>query len=113
MSDIITITPKAEERIKQYLEDEARKHGREPSEYKLRVALQGGGCAGFQYKFDPTDKVEETDTVIKQGDLEIVVDAASKMYIQGSTIDYSFMNGLQVNNPNAKGTCGCGISFNV
>jgi iron-sulfur cluster insertion protein len=83
---------------------------------KLRVFVTGGGCSGFQYGFSFDEAVAEDDTVIDKDGVQVLVDALSIQYLQGSLVDYE--EGLQgskfsVSNPNAKTTCGCGASFSV
>jgi iron-sulfur cluster insertion protein len=81
----------------------------------FRVYIEGGGCSGFQYGFT-FDSQREGDTRISAGGVEVLVDPQSAMYVTGSTLD--FVEGLTgagfvVRNPNASGSCGCGMSFSV
>lgn len=78
----------------------------------LRVYVHGGGCSGFQYGF-AVDEPTEEDTVI---DDLVSVDSLSYSYVVGSTLDYKediMGSQFQLSNPNAVGTCGCGVSFTV
>ncbi len=78
----------------------------------LRVYVHGGGCSGFQYGFSIEEKTDD-DTVI---DNLVLVDSLSYSYVVGSTLDYKediMGSTFQLNNPNAVGTCGCGVSFTV
>ena len=78
----------------------------------VRVYVEGGGCSGFQYGFK-IDTIQEDDTVIED---MMVVDSLSYSYIVGSTVDYKkdiMGSQFQITNPNAVGTCGCGVSFTV
>lgn len=78
----------------------------------VRVYVTGGGCSGFQYGFS-VDEAQPDDTIVE--DL-ILIDSLSYSYLVGSTLDYKIdiMGSLfQLTNPNATGTCGCGISFTV
>ena len=78
----------------------------------VRVYVTGGGCSGFQYGFS-IDEQQPDDTIVE--DL-ILIDSLSYSYLVGSTLDYKIdiMGSLfQLTNPNATGTCGCGISFTV
>ncbi len=81
----------------------------------LRVFVQGGGCSGFQYGFT-FDEKRESDNVMEQDGITIVVDPQSAMYLKDSKVDYveDFRGaGFAVQNPNATGGCGCGKSFNA
>ncbi len=79
----------------------------------LRVAVKGGGCAGYQYSLDFSNKLD-TDFEIIQDGLKIYVDPISSMFLEGTIIDYTIGlsgTGFKFSNPNAKTTCGCGSSF--
>lgn len=105
----VALTPKAVEMVKITREQE----GIDPS-HGLRIAVRGGGCSGFEYALDYEGEARETDWVYEQSGLTVYVDSVSARYLQGTTIDYVFgMNGagFKFNNPQAKGTCGCGSSF--
>lgn len=106
----ITVSPRAAAKIAELVADEGN-----PS-LKLRVYVSGGGCAGFQYGFSFEEAVEEDDSVIHAGSVDVVIDALSYPYLAGSELDYT--EGLegakfQVRNPNASTTCGCGSSFSI
>lgn len=80
----------------------------------LRLSVEGGGCSGFQYKFDLPADPRPDDTVVAEGQAQLLVDAVSLPYLLGSEID--FVDDLigasfQVRNPNATASCGCGTSF--
>jgi iron-sulfur cluster assembly protein len=82
----------------------------------LRVAVKGGGCSGLMYNLSIDDNAADTDLVITSGDVRIVVDKKSKLFLHGLTLDYTMgLNGkgFVFSNPNAKATCGCGESFTV
>jgi iron-sulfur cluster assembly accessory protein len=86
----------------------------EPGAQKLRIAIKGGGCAGFEYEFTPVPCEEEGDFVFNAGRARVVVDPVSAQYLTGSTLDYvqeSFSAKFVLKNPNATTTCGCGKSF--
>jgi iron-sulfur cluster assembly accessory protein len=105
----VALTPKAVEMVKITRDQEGidASHG-------LRIAVRGGGCSGFEYALDYEGEARETDWVYEQSGLTVYVDSVSARYLQGTTIDYVFgMNGagFKFNNPQAKGTCGCGSSF--
>lgn len=85
-------------------------------ELKLRVFVQGGGCSGFQYGFTFDDVVNDDDTTIDKGGVQLLVDPMSFQYLVGAEIDYKDdLEGAQfvIRNPNASTTCGCGSSFTI
>ena len=89
---------------------------REPSDAKLRVAVNGGGCSGFQYVFDFDSSKGQDDILIEKDGARVLIDSASLELLQGSQIDYvTEMVGasFQIRNPNATTSCGCGNSFSV
>jgi iron-sulfur cluster assembly protein len=82
---------------------------------RIRVGVRGGGCTGFTYVFEWADEVKPTDSEFKaEGhDIGIVVDPKSLVFLGGMTLDYvrgMMGHGFKFNNPNAKGSCGCGES---
>ena len=82
---------------------------------RIRVGVRGGGCTGFTYVFEWADEPKPTDKEFKgpDGDLGIVVDPKSLVYLGGMTLDFvkgMMGHGFKFNNPNAKGACGCGES---
>lgn len=82
----------------------------------LRVAVQGGGCSGFQYVFELVDHAEADDLVVALDGAEAVVDDISIPFLKGAVIDFvDELAGAEfrVRNPNAKSSCGCGVSFSV
>ncbi|SNS44474.1 Iron-sulfur cluster assembly accessory protein [Sphingomonas laterariae] len=82
----------------------------------LRLAVDGGGCAGFQYRFGLSDVVEPDDMVKERDGATLVVDPMSLDLLAGSAVDYVESLGgaaFQVTNPNAASGCGCGSSFSV
>ena len=107
----VTLTPKAVEMVKITRDQE----GIEPS-HGLRIAVRGGGCSGFEYALDFESETRDNDWVYEQSGLTIYIDAVSARYLQGTNIDYvlgSAGAGFKFNNPQARGTCGCGSSFAV
>ena len=107
----VLMTPKAVEMVKITREQEgiAATHG-------LRIAVRGGGCSGFEYALDFENEARDNDWVYEQSGLTIYVDAVSARYLEGTTIDYVMGMagaGFKFNNPQARGTCGCGSSFTV
>jgi iron-sulfur cluster assembly accessory protein len=105
----ITLSPAAARRLHAISERDGR-----PT--MLRVAVDGGGCSGFQYRFDLVDSAEEDDLMIERDGAAAVVDVVSLALLKGSEID--FVDDLsaaefRVRNPNAKSSCGCGVSFSI
>ena len=82
----------------------------------FRLAVEGGGCAGFQYRFGLADKVEADDTAAVQDGVTLVVDEVSLDLVRGSAVDFVENLGgasFQVTNPQAASGCGCGTSFSI
>ena len=82
---------------------------------RIRVGVRGGGCTGFTYVFEWADEIKPTDKEFKgpDGKIGIVVDPKSLVYLGGMTLDFvrgMMGHGFKFNNPNAKGSCGCGES---
>ena len=106
---LISLTPVAAAKIRDLLAEET------DASLVLRVAIQGGGCSGFQYGLG-FDNVAEGDVELSLEGVAIVVDPISAPYLRGTTID--FLNtiqesGFKIDNPNAVSSCGCGHSFQV
>ncbi|MFK8251488.1 iron-sulfur cluster insertion protein ErpA [Ancylobacter terrae] len=103
----VDVTDRAARRIAEILKDE-------PAASVLRVSVEGGGCSGFQYKFDITRERAEDDIVIDRAGATVVIDPMSLEYMAGSHID--FVDDLigasfKIANPHATASCGCGTSF--
>jgi len=82
----------------------------------LRLAVDGGGCAGFQYRFELADGVADDDRVTVRDGVRLVVDSVSHDLLDGSAVDFVESLGgtaFRVTNPNAASGCGCGSSFSV
>ena len=82
----------------------------------LRLAVDGGGCAGFTYKFELAPEAESDDTVAETDGVKLVVDSVSLELVKGSAVDFVEDLGgaaFRVTNPNAQSGCGCGSSFSV
>ena len=82
----------------------------------LRVAVDGGGCNGFQYRFDFDDAVNEDDTVFERDGVKVVVDEVSLDFLGNAQVDFKqelIGSYFAVENPNATSNCGCGTSFSV
>ena len=106
---LLSLTESAAAKIKQLLADE-------PDVGVLRIAIQGGGCSGFQYGLGFDTGAAEGDLTLEQHGVTVVVDPFSAPYLQGAEVDYVDSieaAGFAVNNPNAGSSCGCGHSFQV
>lgn len=82
----------------------------------LRVAVQGGGCSGFQYSFSIDDTRIDDDLAIERGGVTVLIDAMSQSFLDGAEIDWVddlIGASFQIKNPNATASCGCGTSFSV
>ena len=109
MTTGVTMTERAARRIGEILKAE-------PEGSALRVSVEGGGCSGFQYKFDVDRSKAADDLVIGRAGAVVLIDSVSLQYMVGAEID--FVDDLigaafRVNNPKAKASCGCGTSFSV
>lgn len=105
----LTLTPSAAKRIALIADKQAR-----PA--ILRLSVEGGGCSGFQYKFDLADAPEGDDTVSETDGVRLVVDPMSLDLIGGSVVDFVESLGgaaFKVENPQAAAGCGCGASFGI
>jgi len=107
MSASVTVSDKAARRIGEILKSE-------PPGTMLRVSVEGGGCSGFQYKFDMERAQAADDLMIARDGVVVLIDPVSADYMAGSEID--FVDDLigaafKVKNPQAKASCGCGTSF--
>jgi iron-sulfur cluster assembly accessory protein len=107
MSLNVTVTERAARRIGEILRQE-------PAGTMLRVSVEGGGCSGFQYKFDTERERAEDDMIINKSGATVLIDPVSLNYMAGAEID--FVDDLigasfKVNNPKATASCGCGTSF--
>lgn len=107
---IITLTDAAAERVK------ALMTGAEDGVKGLRVGLSTRGCSGLSYVVEYASEAKQFEEVIEDKGVRIFVDPAATMFLIGATMDYregKFESGFVFENPNAKGTCGCGESFHV
>ena len=109
MQDAIDLTPSAAARV-------ATIAGKQGKPAILRLAVEGGGCAGFQYRFGLTDVIDGDDAVADRDGVRLVVDPISLDLVRGSAVDYVESLGgaaFRVTNPNAASGCGCGTSFSI
>ena len=119
MPDAIIDSPAAD--IQVTLSDSAARRiafllSRETADAKLRVAVNGGGCSGFQYVFDFDTRAGDDDVLIEKDGARVLIDSASLELLKGSQIDYvteMVGSAFQIKNPNASSSCGCGNSFSV
>jgi iron-sulfur cluster assembly accessory protein len=105
----ITVTDRAVHRIAEIIAGET-------ASPVLRVSVEGGGCSGFQYKFDLVGERSVDDLVIERDGATVVIDPVSQQYMDGAEID--FVDDLigasfKINNPVATASCGCGTSFSI
>jgi iron-sulfur cluster assembly accessory protein len=105
----ITVTERAATRISEITATEAEAP-------ILRVSVEGGGCSGFQYKFDLVGAHADDDLVIERNGAVVVIDPVSAQYMEGAQID--FVDDLigaafKITNPVATASCGCGTSFSI
>ena len=106
---LMTVTETAATKIKQLMSEET-------DVSVLRVAIQGGGCSGFQYGLGFDRGAVEGDIEFEAHGVQVVVDPFSAPYLQGAEVDYVDtiqQSGFAINNPNAVSSCGCGHSFQV
>jgi iron-sulfur cluster assembly protein len=108
---LVSLTPTAAEKIRELMADDPAGESS-----VLRVAIQGGGCSGFQYGLGFDSGPVEDDETLELHGVTVVIDPYSVPYLKGATID--FLNGLEesgfkIDNPNASASCGCGHSFTV
>jgi iron-sulfur cluster assembly accessory protein len=107
---LVTLTESAATKVRELMAEEP-----EGEATVLRVAVQGGGCSGFEYALGFDSGAQEGDHELDAFGVPVVVDPHSAPYLQGTEID--FLDGLQggfaINNPNVSSACGCGHSFQV
>lgn len=109
MAKTLTLTPAAAKRIAGIAEKQTK-----PA--ILRLSVEGGGCSGFQYKFDLAEGAESDDCVSETDGVKLVVDPISLDLVGGSVVDFVESLGgaaFRVENPNAAAGCGCGSSFGI
>jgi iron-sulfur cluster assembly accessory protein len=109
MTASVTVSERAAKRIGDILATEA-------DGSMLRVSVEGGGCSGFQYKFDVSRERASDDLVLTRDKAVVLIDPVSVNYLAGAEID--FVDDLigasfKIKNPNATASCGCGTSFSI
>ncbi len=105
----VTLTASAAQRINAILAKQA-------GAQFLRVAVEGGGCAGFSYKFEIAEIADPDDLVVERDGARVVIDAMSLEFLKGAEIDFTnelIGAAFRIRNPNATGGCGCGTSFSI
>jgi iron-sulfur cluster assembly accessory protein len=107
---IVSLTPGAAAKIKDLMAEEP-----EGEASVLRIAVQGGGCSGFQYALGFDRGSQEGDHEVESQGIPVVVDPFSAPYLAGTEIDWveGLQAGFAINNPNVSASCGCGHSFQV
>jgi iron-sulfur cluster assembly accessory protein len=104
----VELTAEAATKVRELLDSEGR------DDLRLRVAVQPGGCSGFQYQLFFDERTLDGDVVIEDSGVPVVVDRMSAPYLTGATITYTDTiekQGFEIDNPNASGGCACGNSF--
>jgi len=87
-----------------------------PQGQYLKFGVKSGGCNGFEYTVDFTDKIDKFDHIVQDNDIKIAIDSISFMYVKNLIIDYEntlLYSGFKFKNPNATGSCGCNKSFSI
>lgn len=105
----ISLTTAAADHIQRNLDSRGRGEG-------IRLGVRTNGCSGLSYVFEFVDEVDTSDVVFESSDVKLFIDPKSLVYLDGTELDFvkeGLNEGFQFNNPNAKGACGCGESFNV
>jgi iron-sulfur cluster assembly accessory protein len=110
-TELVNLTESAAAKIKELMASEPAGEAE-----VLRVAIQGGGCSGFQYGLGFDRGAMEGDVELDQHGVTVVVDPFSAPYLRGAQIDFIdaiHESGFKIDNPNAVASCGCGHSFTV
>ncbi len=105
----ISLSAAAEQHILRSLD--SRGHGQ-----GIRLGVRTNGCSGLSYVFEFVDELDNNDVMFESGEVKLFVDPKSLIYLDGTELDFvkeGLNEGFQFNNPNSKGDCGCGESFNV
>jgi iron-sulfur cluster assembly accessory protein len=109
MTHPITVTDRAAARIREIV-------AATPQGVGLRLAVNGGGCSGFQYEFSVAGNTADDDIVLEHEGARVIVDSTSQPFVAGSVLDFVddlIGQSFKVRNPNATASCGCGTSFSV
>jgi iron-sulfur cluster assembly accessory protein len=109
MASSLALTERAARRVGEILKAE-------PTGSMLRVSVAGGGCSGFQYKFDVVTAQADDDLLVARDGVTVLVDPVSVQYMAGAEIDFVddlIGSSFRINNPLATASCGCGTSFSL
>jgi iron-sulfur cluster assembly protein len=105
----VSLTPAAAERVRNFLVSRGRGVG-------LRLGVRKTGCSGYAYVVNYADEIAASDVVFEDAGVKVIVDAESLRYVDGTQIDFvrqGLNEAFRFRNPNVRGECGCGESFNV
>lgn len=105
----ITMTPAAESHVVRHLEHRNKGIG-------IRLGVRTTGCSGLSYVLEFVDEKSEEDVVFNCGDVQLIIDPKSLVYLDGTQLDYvkeGLNEGFEFKNPNVKDECGCGESFHI
>lgn len=106
----ITITDRAAEHVRALMDK------REKPAVGIKVGVRTRGCSGLSYTIEYADEIGKFDEVVEDKGVRVLIDPKAVMFLIGTEMDFveeKFKSGFVFNNPNAKGSCGCGESFNV
>jgi iron-sulfur cluster insertion protein len=109
MTNTVTVTDRAASRIRDIV-------AASPNGLGLRLAVNGGGCSGFQYEFSIAESASDDDIVLEHDGARVILDTVSSPFVAGSVLDFVddlIGQSFRVNNPNATASCGCGTSFSI
>ena len=105
---IVTVTESAKKHMENIISKEGKPF--------VKLSVKGGGCAGFTYNWNAVDTVDDNDEIINLSNGKFAIDGAGLLYVAGTTIDFKkevFGSYMNISNPNATSSCGCGESFGV
>ena len=105
----VTLTEAAASRVKNFLDNRGKGIG-------LRLGVKTSGCSGMAYVIEFVDELDEGDQVFESQGVQLIIDAKSLVYLDGTEVDFAkegLSEGFKFNNPNANAECGCGESFTV
>ena len=105
----ITLTQAAADRVTSFLANRGKGYG-------IRLGVRTSGCSGMAYVLEFADAADDDDLIFEDRGVRVLIDPKSLLYLDGTELDYGregLNEGFRFNNPNVKGNCGCGESFNV